>query len=214
MPQAHEVCSLAGTPVRRRGLHLQPALEWLLMDRQLVGTSKFLSLVLRHSPERIGLTLEHGGWASVPELIRLANDAGHQLMEQLLHRVVAENDKQRFALTSDGAWIRANQGHSIQVDLGLDPLEPPESLYHGTATRNVDSIRRKGLLPGRRQHVHLSPDERTAVQVGRRHGTPVVLLVDAGSLHRAGAEFFRSSNGVWLTSYVPAAFIRFPRTAA
>ncbi len=176
--------------------------------------SKFLSLVLRHSPERIGLTLEHGGWASVPELIRLANTAGQPLTETLLHQVVAENDKQRFALTPDGAWIRANQGHSIHVDLGLDPVEPPEQLYHGTALRNLDAIRRDGLLPGRRQHVHLSPDERTAVEVGRRHGAPVALRIEAASMYEAGAEFFLSTNGVWLAQYVPARFIRFPSAVA
>jgi putative RNA 2'-phosphotransferase len=184
------------------------------MDRRLVRTSKFLSLVLRHSPERIGLTLEHGGWASVPALIRLANRAGHHLTESLLREVVTKNDKQRFALTPDGTWIRANQGHSIEVDLGLDPLEPPEYLFHGTAEDKLGSIRRDGLLPGRRQHVHLSPDEFTAVQVGRRHGVPAVLRISAASMHEASCEFFLSANGVWLTAYVPVRFICFPRPQA
>ena len=165
------------------------------MDQQLVRSSRFVSLVLRHAPERIGLTLEHGGWASVDQLVCLANEAGHELSEQLLCRIVAENDKQRFALTPDGAWIRANQGHSVEVDLGLDALAPPENLYHGTARRWVASIRRDGLLPGKRQHVHLSTDEPTAIRVGSRHGPPVVLLVTAGAMHRAGGEFFLSANG-------------------
>lgn len=180
------------------------------MDRDLARTSKFLSLVLRHAPERIGLVLAHGGWASVPELIRQANSSGHPLTEQTLHRVVAENDKQRFALTPDGAWIRANQGHSIAVDLGLEAVEPPETLYHGTADRNLESIRRQGLLPGKRQHVHLSTDEDTAVKVGGRHGKPVALAIKSGAMHRAGEAFFLSANGVWLTRHVPARFIAFP----
>lgn len=180
------------------------------MDPKLVPISKFLSLVLRHAPEKIGLTLEHGGWASVEDLIRKATDAGWSLTLPLLHGVVAENDKQRFALTPDGAWIRANQGHSIDVDLGLEAVEPPALLFHGTAERNLDSIRRQGLLPGRRQHVHLSLDEATAITVGGRHGKPVVLRVLSGAMHGKGGTFYRSANGVWLTDQVPARYLELP----
>jgi putative RNA 2'-phosphotransferase len=127
-----------------------------------------------------------------------------------LDRVVGENDKQRFALSADGRRIRASQGHSVAVELGLEPREPPAVLFHGTADRNLDSIRAEGLRPGRRTHVHLSADEATATAVGRRHGRPVVLRVHAGRMHAAGHAFYRSDNGVWLTARVPAADIGFP----
>jgi putative RNA 2'-phosphotransferase len=180
------------------------------MDRDLVSVSKFLSLVLRHQPETIGLTLDDNGWADVDELIRLANARGRRLTRQLIDRVVAENDKKRFAFSDDGARIRASQGHSVEVELDLPPAEPPVVLYHGTATRFLDSIRAIGLRPGTRQHVHLSRDEATAVNVGQRHGRPVVLTVRAGDMHAAGYKFFVSANGVWLTDRVPVEFVGFP----
>jgi putative RNA 2'-phosphotransferase len=181
-----------------------------VVDRHLIRTSKFLSLVLRHRPEQIGLQLDTSGWASVDELLRLANAAGRRLTRAELQEVVAQNDKQRFSLSEDGARIRANQGHSVPVDLGLDATRPPELLFHGTALRNLRSIQRGGLHRHGRQHVHLSPDEATATKVGARHGKPVVLTIEADSMHRAGLEFFLSANGVWLTEHVPARFIRFP----
>jgi putative RNA 2'-phosphotransferase len=124
-----------------------------------------------------------------------------------LHEVVATNDKQRFSLSADGAKIRANQGHSVAVELGLIPMTPPELLYHGTATRFLTSIRETGLRSGSRQHVHLSADQATAVAVGSRHGKPVVLTVQAGQLHRAGGQFYLSENGVWLTGAVPPEYL-------
>ena len=142
------------------------------MDAKLVGMSKFLSLVLRHKPETIGLTLDANGWADVEELMERARQNGRPLTRPLLERVVAENDKKRFALSEDGTKIRANQGHSITVDLALKPQLPPETLYHGTASRFIASIRQQGLRPGSRQHVHLSVDEATATNVGQRHGKP------------------------------------------
>lgn len=175
----------------------------MTMDRALVGTSKFLSKVLRHAPESVGLRLDDAGWVHVDELMAAARRAGVALDRPTLERVVAENDKKRFALSADGMRIRASQGHSVEVELGLDPVEPPEVLYHGTADRSLGSILREGLRPGRRTHVHLSADETTAVAVGRRHGRPVVLRVAAGRLHRAGHPFYRSDNGVWLTAAVP-----------
>lgn len=180
------------------------------MADDLVRTSKFLALVLRHAPERIGLELDEQGWASVEDLLRLASLHGRPLSRLLLERVVAENDKRRFAFSPDGTRIRANQGHSVAVDLDLPAVSPPERLYHGTATRFLESIRRSGLHPAGRRHVHLSADEATATAVGRRHGEPVVLVVRAGAMAAAGHAFFLSDNGVWLTERVPVAFLGFP----
>jgi putative RNA 2'-phosphotransferase len=180
------------------------------MDADLFKVSKFLSLVLRHKPEEIGLTLDANGWADVEELIRLANQYGHRLNLPLLDRVVAENDKKRFAFSEDGRRIRASQGHSVEVDLALPPSEPPEFLYHGTATRFLESIRVSGLVSGKRQHVHLSPDVATATKVGQRHGRPHILTIRAGAMHRAGMAFYLSANGVWLTNHVPVSYIDGP----
>jgi putative RNA 2'-phosphotransferase len=179
------------------------------MADDLTRLSKFLSLVLRHKPEEIGLTLDANGWADVADLIRLANQGGTRLSRELLDRVVAESDKKRFAFSEDRQRIRASQGHSVDVDLGLPPSEPPELLYHGTATRFLESIRATGLHSGSRQHVHLSPDVPTATKVGQRHGKPVVLLIRAKEMRAAGHVFFLSANGVWLTERVPVEFIRF-----
>jgi putative RNA 2'-phosphotransferase len=172
------------------------------MNQHLVKTSKFLSFVLRHNPRAIGLDLDDQGWASVDALIAAAAEHGTQLSHDRIRQVVETNDKQRFALSPDGQRIRANQGHSIRVDLGLEPIEPPEYLYHGTATRFLASIRSQGLKPSGRHHVHLSPDQATAVKVGTRHGVPVVLRVEAARMHADGAVFYRSENGVWLTDHV------------
>jgi putative RNA 2'-phosphotransferase len=174
-----------------------------MMDRALVPVSKFLSKVLRHAPESVGLRLDEAGWAEVGDLLDAAERAGVPIDRATLERVVAENDKRRFAFSEDGRRIRASQGHSVDVDLGLEAKEPPEVLFHGTAAASLDAIRREGLRPGRRTHVHLSVDEATAVAVGSRHGAPVVLRVAAGRLHREGRRFYRSDNGVWLTDTVP-----------
>ena len=170
--------------------------------------SKFLSLVLRHRPERAGLELDDAGWADVDELVARARVAGVPLTREALVDVVETNDKQRFALSEDGRRIRANQGHSIPVDLGLRPLAPPQRLYHGTTDRAVAAIRREGLTPRGRQHVHLSPDEETARAVGRRHGAPVVLEVDASRMARDGHVFLLAASGVWLTDHVPPGYLR------
>jgi putative RNA 2'-phosphotransferase len=180
------------------------------MDPALVRASKFLSLVLRHRPEHIGVTLDGAGWVAVDELLAAARRSGFALDRATLERVVAENDKRRFAFSADGTRIRASQGHSVGVDLGLEARAPPDVLFHGTAARFLDSIRSKGLKPGSRTHVHLSADEATARTVGRRHGSPVVLRVDAGAMHRDGHEFYRSENGVWLAQAVPARYLGFP----
>lgn len=172
------------------------------MDK-LIHLSRFLSLVLRHKPDTIGLELDENGWASVDELIAGAKRAGVHLSEPLIRQIVEQNDKQRFSLSEDGRKIRANQGHSIQVDLQLVPVEPPEYLYHGAATRFLDSILQQGLMKGKRHHVHLSPDEETARKVGMRHGKPVILFIRALDMHHAGFSFYVSANGVWLTEHVP-----------
>lgn len=179
------------------------------MTDPVVAASKFISLVLRHRPEAIGLTLDAEGWADIETLIRLSQSR-HPLTRALIDRAVATNNKQRFAISEDGRRIRARQGHSIAVELGLAPVAPPERLYHGTAARSVEAIRREGLSKRRRQHVHLSADVDTATRVGARHGKPVVLTVRADAMAAAGFAFFRSENGVWLTDAVPPQFIAFP----
>ncbi len=176
-----------------------------------IETSKFLALVLRHRPERIGLELDEAGWARVSDLIECARRAGMDLSADTLREVVERNEKRRFSISEDGQKIRAVQGHSLSVDLGLEPIAPPELLYHGTTIRFVASIRDQGLKSRGRQHVHLSPDEKTALEVGARHGKPVVLRIEAGKMDAHGYEFFFSENGVWLTSDVPPEYIEFPR---
>ena len=173
------------------------------MSQDLKTSSKFLSLILRHDPGKIGLTLDPQGWADVEELLAKV-PAKFGLTRERLNELVPTNDKQRFAISEGGERIRANQGHSTKVDLALAPIEPPETLFHGTATRFLDSILAEGLKPGSRQHVHLSLDEETALKVGQRHGKPVILTLPALELHRADKQFYRSENGVWLTDFVPA----------
>ena len=180
------------------------------MSKQLESKSKFLSLVLRHKPEEIGLALDDQGWANLDDLISLANAKGAGLSREIVLEVVATSDKKRFALTSDNQKIRANQGHSVAVDLSLASTAPPLALYHGTATRFVTSIRQQGLLPGSRQHVHLSAASTTAFEVGSRHGVPVVLTVRAAEMSCDSHEFYISENGVWLTHDVPVRYLDFP----
>lgn len=178
------------------------------MNTQQVETSKFLSLILRHKPESIGLRLDEQGWAEIETLLNCANRAGKRLTYEMLIEAVETNDKQRFAISGDGQRIRANQGHSVQVDLALVPLEPPEILYHGTAVRFLESILREGLVPGKRHHVHLSADIQTARKVGQRHGKPAVLEISAGKMYGAGILFYQSENGVWLTDNVAPEYFR------
>ncbi|MCP9206783.1 RNA 2'-phosphotransferase [Streptomyces cucumeris] len=173
-----------------------------------VRLSKYLSRHLRHAPERIGITLDAQGWVPVAELMAAAAHHGFPFSRAELDAVVAANDKQRF--TIEGDRIRANQGHSVPVDLALPPAVPPAYLFHGTVARSLAAIRGEGLRPMTRHAVHLSADRATATRVGARRGTPVVLSVDAGAMHRAGHVFQVSANGVWLTATVPAAFLRFP----
>jgi putative RNA 2'-phosphotransferase len=179
------------------------------MDEQrLVRMSKFLSKHLRHEPERIGLALEAGGWVRVDDLLDACARARFAISREELDEVVARNSKQRFSFDASGERMRANQGHSVAVDLQLEPQPPPEILFHGTGERSVPDILREGLQKRSRHHVHLSPDIATARAVGARHGRPVVLEVAAGAMHRAGHAFFRSENGVWLTDAVPPEFLK------
>ncbi len=173
-----------------------------------IKLSKFLSFVLRHKPQAIGITLDAEGWVAVEELLAAAARHGHSITREQVEEVVATNDKKRFSFSPDGQLIRANQGHSVEVDLGLVPVEPPELLYHGTVERFLDSIHGKGLLRGNRHHVHLSADRETAARVGQRRGRPVVLVVEAGRMHCEGHEFYRSENGVWLTETVPPEYLQ------
>lgn len=171
-----------------------------------IAASRFLSFVLRHRPDAIGLTLDPEGWADIDTLLQRAQ-AQIPLTRDMIEAAVADNDKQRFSISDDGLRIRARQGHSIAVDLKLPPRTPPARLYHGTATRFLDDILRDGLLRRSRQHVHLSSDPDTATTVGARHGRPVVLVVRADEMHAAGHVFHLSENGVWLTDAVPAAYL-------
>jgi len=177
-------------------------------DKSLTKTSKFLSLVLRHKPETIGLELDVNGWVGVKELLKkLPQHASLNMMD--LEEVVATNNKKRFEFNEGKTKIRARQGHSINVDLGLEPKVPPCFLYHGTATRFVDSIKKEGLIKGSRQHVHLSSNHETAVKVGGRHGKVMVLTVRAKDMSEKGFVFYLSNNGVWLTDHVPFEYVGF-----
>ena len=173
-------------------------------------TSKFLSLILRHQPETIGITLDPQGWVAVETLLSQLAAHGQPVSLPLLQHVVSTNDKQRFAFSPDGTQIRANQGHSIDVELGLQAVTPPDLLYHGTVEEFLAFIHADGLRKMSRQHVHLSADLETATKVGGRRGKPLILVVRAGELHAAGHAFYRSENGVWLTDHVPPSFIDFP----
>ena len=166
--------------------------------------SKFLSLILRHKPESIHLKLDSNGWADIDEL--MAKSRNIKLTRKLINEVVENNDKQRFIIEDNR--IRANQGHSINIDLELKAVRPPDVLYHGTATRFLDSIMKEGLSKQKRQHVHLSKDIETATKVGMRHGKVVILEIDSKKMFEDGYEFYLSLNGVWLTDVVPVEFLK------
>ena len=178
-------------------------------EKDIKRISKFLSLILRHNPDKIKLSLDENGWADVEELIKKSYKNVRFSMEDLEH-VVATNNKKRFSFNEDNTKIRANQGHSIKtIDLKLTPVAPPAFLYHGTVPKFMETIKEKGLLKMSRQHVHLSKDLETAVNVGSRRGKPVILSVRTGEMHKKGFDFFCSENGVWLTDTIPTEFIDF-----
>ncbi len=177
------------------------------MDKRLITVSKYLSKHLRHAPQELGLTFQPGGWVPVDDLLTAANKNGFPISYDELVDCVETNDKQRFAFDETGDLIRANQGHSVEVDLQLEEREPPETLYHGTVERFLSSILKEGLARGKRHHVHLSKDVETARKVGARRGKPVILKVDARQMHREGHKFYLSANGVWLTHAVPPGYL-------
>lgn len=178
------------------------------MSNQLSEISKFLSYVLRHQPESIGLTLDSEGWADINTLIACAAKDNKIINQQLILTVVESSDKKRFAISDDGLNIRAVQGHSTQqVDISYKEKMPPDFLYHGTATRFLEAIKEQGLVAGSRQYVHLSSDETTAIAVGQRHGKPCVLKIKALLMYKQGIKFYQADNGVWLTKTVPTLFI-------
>jgi putative RNA 2'-phosphotransferase len=177
-------------------------------DKRKTTISKFLSKHLRHAPEELGLTLEPGGWVLVADLLAAMARHRFPVNRDELDEVVRDNNKQRFAFDETGERIRANQGHSTEVDLQLPPCPPPDLLYHGTPRQLVDTILAEGLKKMARHHVHLSLDVDTARKVGMRHGKPVIFGIDAAAMARAGYTFYVSANGVWLTDSVPPAFLR------
>lgn len=181
------------------------------MNKQLNELSKFLSYVLRHEPQAIGLVLDSEGWADIEALIAGANQSGKTLTRELLQHVVDTSDKKRFSLSEDGLRIRAAQGHSTEsVAIQYPEKIPPEFLYHGTASRYLESIKKEGLKPGERHYVHLSEDEQTAIAVGQRYGKPVVLKIEALRMHQQGFKFFQAENGVWLVDAVPTTHLISP----
>lgn len=177
-------------------------------DRRRTTVSKFISKHLRHAPEAIGLTLGEGGWVPIAELLTASARARFPIEPVELREVVRRCDKQRFAIDLTGQLIRANQGHSVEVDLELEPVTPPDVLFHGTAAHFCEPILASGLLKMSRQHVHLSADQATAVAVGKRHGRPIVFAIDTMSMSRDGFTFFRAANGVWLADHVPPRYLR------
>ena len=180
------------------------------MSRSHHKTSKFLSLVLRHEPGKIGLSLDEAGWASVDDLLAKMQSHGHRINRELLIEIVRSSDKQRFAFNDCKTHIRANQGHSIQVNLDYESAKPPPVLFHGTVGKFLEAIAEQGLCKMERHHVHLSADEITASKVGQRRGKPVILKINATKMHEDGYEFFLSANGVWLVEHVPIGYIGFP----
>lgn len=178
------------------------------MSKKHSDISKFLSYVLRHQPESIGLTLDSEGWTDIDTLIACAKNDSKNLTRETILSIVESSDKKRFSLSEDGLKIRAVQGHSSQqVDINYQESTPPDVLYHGTATRFLESILIQGLISGSRQYVHLSADEATAYSVGKRHGKPVVLKIDARVMFKQGVKFYQADNGVWLTKAVANTFI-------
>ncbi|CAL2095746.1 RNA 2'-phosphotransferase [Tenacibaculum sp. 190524A02b] len=179
-------------------------------EKDKKNLSKFLSLILRHQPETIQLTLDTNGWANVEELIHKAKQKRKIFSFDDLKEIVATNDKQRFTFNDNQTKIRANQGHSIQsINLNLTPITPPPFLYHGTVAKFMDSIRENGLQKMSRQHVHLSTNIETATKVGSRRGKPIILTVKSGAMFQEGYDFYKSENNVWLTPHVPVKFIEF-----
>ena len=173
----------------------------------IANLSKFIAYILRHNPSGVGIQLDKNGWANVAELIDGINKSGRKIDKTTLIQVVTEDEKMRFSFNADASKIRANQGHSIDVDIELDESSPPDTLYHGTATKYLNSIKQFGIQKRTRNYVHLSIDEYKAIKVGLRHGDPIVLTINSAAMYKDGYKFYLSANGVWLTDYVPVKYI-------
>lgn len=180
----------------------------MITDKELTHISKFLSLVLRHQPETIGIQLDQNGWTDVAELIEKASHHGMKFDRETLNLIVETNPKKRFAFNNTLERIRASQGHSVEIELGYTNQKPPEILFHGTGEKSVQSILNAGLEKRNRQHVHLSSNLETAIKVGQRHGKPFVFKVLAEQMYKDNFQFFLSDNGVWLTDHVPAKYLK------
>lgn len=178
-----------------------------MTNKEDMKISKFLSLILRHKPEEIGLTLDQYGYINTPDLIRGLNEKGYNITISDIERIVAEDNKQRYSFNDDKTRIKANQGHSISVNLELQAIKPPKILYHGTATRFSESISKEGIKKQNRQYVHLSSDIETACKVGKRHGELIIFKVNSARMYEDGFEFYLSENKVWLTDYVPIKYL-------
>ena len=177
------------------------------MKNDDTSLSKFISLILRHKPEEIGITLDRHGWADTAQLIKGIRSTGRRIDTETLERIVRNDEKQRYSFSEDGKKIRANQGHSIPVEVEMPVTPPPEKLYHGTSLRFLDSIKQSGILRMNRLYVHLSPDTETAFKVGRRHGKPVVLVIDTAAMLADGYQFRLSENGVWMSEDIPWKYV-------
>ncbi len=174
----------------------------------MTSLSRFISLILRHKPYEIGIAVDEHGWADAEELMEGINKTSrYHIDREILEQIVAQDEKQRYSFSDDGRLIRANQGHSIPVDVELSKEEPPEILYHGTGEKSVSAIEAEGLKPMSRLYVHLSKDMEIALKVGRRHGKPVIFKVLAGRMSEDGFAFYVSANGVWLTKAVPVQYL-------
>lgn len=182
------------------------------MKKEAIETSKFLSYVLRHEPQAIGLTLDNEGWAKINELVQLANISGNNITLGQIHSIVKNDKKGRFSISDNNQYIRAVQGHSLKtVDLKLKEVTPPTKLIHGTAKRFIEKINAEGLLPKGRQYVHLTEDYDTAIKTGIRYGKPVILNIDSRRMQEDGYKFYQAENNVWLTAAVPSAYIAFDK---
>ncbi len=183
---------------------------YAIMSNKNTRLSKYLSYMLRHNPQSIGIELDNAGWVSVESLIAASRKHGKDIRAKDIYEIIRHSDKQRFTLSRDGKYIRANYGHSINVELGYEPEQPPATLYHGTARRFVPTIRKQGLLPQNRQFVHLAVDRDSATTVGQRHGRPVILDIDSRGMYQDGYTCYQSDAGIWLTKRVPPSYISFP----
>jgi len=177
-------------------------------EKEKIKASRFLSFILRHKPDAINIVLDNNGWASVQELLANMQNTKYKITFGQLKDIVDTDDKKRYSFNDDFTKIRASQGHSVEIDLNLAPVIPPDVLYHGTAVNNVDVIKKQGLQKMSRQYVHLSKDEETAKTVGARHGYPIILIINAKDMYDDGYSFYLSDNGVWLTDNIPAKYIK------